>query len=118
MGEIRDCTKALIQAILDSKEYRKFNDLKEEVQKDPELRRQINEFRLHVFEIQNSQNPLDMFDEQQRISRKYEEFRKNPLVNEFLLAELSVCRILQKVTGEVANAIDLDTDDIAERIGI
>ncbi len=118
MSELKERTEALIQGILESEEYRHFCALREEVYQEPELRRQINDFRLHVFEVQNSQEPLDMYGEQERLCRDYEEFRKNPLVNGFLLAELRVCRMVQKITEAISEAIDLDTDEVSERIRI
>lgn len=118
MEKVKACTEALIKAILESEEYTRFSELRDQVKEQPELRRQINEFRLHVFEVQNSEEPLDMYAEQQRLCRDYEEFRKDPLVNEFLQAELRICRILQKVTEDVAEAVDLDTNEVSERIGL
>ena len=50
--------------------------------------------------------------------KESEEFRKNPLVDEFLQAELCVCRIMQKITQDMVEAIDLDIDEVAERIGL
>lgn len=118
MSDLKKYTEALIQSILESKEYREFCALREEVHKEPDLRRQINDFRLHVFEVQNSREPLDMYGEQERLCRDYEEFRKNPLVNGFLLAELRVCRMIQKITAAISETVDLDTDDVSERIRI
>lgn len=118
MENVKACTKALINAILESEEYIRFSELRDQVKENPELRRQINEFRLLVFQVQNCQEPLDMYEEQQRLCRDYEEFRRDTLVNDFLLAELRICRMLQRVTEEVADAVDLDTDEVAERIGL
>ncbi|MDO4322660.1 MAG: YlbF family regulator [Lachnospiraceae bacterium] len=116
MENIKECTKALIDAILDSGEYRRFCEVRDQVREKPELRSQINEFRLHVFEVQNSKEPLDMYGEQERLCRDFEEFRKNPLVNEFLEAELRVCRIMQEISTDIAGAVDLDSADVSERI--
>lgn len=118
MEKVLDCTQALINAILESEEYIHFSELRDQVKDLPELRQQLNDFRLLVFQTQNSQEPLDMYAEQQRLCRDYEEFRKNTLVNDFLQAELRICRMLQKITEDVAEAVDLDSDEVAERIGI
>lgn len=118
MDKIRDCTQKLIRAILESEEYMQYCEIRDKVRENPELRRKINDFRLHVFEVQNSEEPLDMYEEQERLCREYEEFRKNPVVNDYLQAELRICRTLQKITADIAEAIDLDAQDIAERIGL
>ena len=116
MNDMKTCTQNLIDCLLESEEYRRYCTIRDKVREDPELRRQINEFRIHVFEIQNSQEPLDMYEEQERLRRDYEQFRKIPLVNDYLKAELRICRMVQKITEEISAAIDLDTDDIEERI--
>ncbi len=116
MKNIETCTNDLIQAILDSGEYRNFCEIRDRVAQVPELREQINAFRLHVFETQNTQEPLDMYAEQIRLCKDYEQFRKNPLVDEFLKAELRVCRIVQEITMTLAEKINLDTDGIVQDI--
>lgn len=104
--------------MLESDEYIQFCEIRDKVKEDPQLWKQINDFRLHVFEVQASQEPLDLYGEQERLCRQYEEFRKNPMVSEFLQSELRVCRILQKVVSTVADAVDIDVPEISERIGL
>lgn len=118
MENIKDCTKKLITAILESSEYKHFAEIRDQVKENPELHKQINDFRQHVFNVQNSSEPLDMYAEEERLSKEYEEFRKDTLVNEFLLSELRVCRILQKITADIADSVDLDTEDVSKQIGV
>ena len=105
MNRMEKCTEDLIQCIIESDEYRNFCELRDKVQAEPELRQQINDFRLHVFETQNSQEPLDMYHEQNRLCNDYEEFRKNPLVNGFLLAELRVCERIMSTESSGVNSL-------------
>lgn len=116
MNQIETCTRDLIQAILDSEEYRHFSEIRDRVSQTGELREKINAFRLHVFETQNSPEPLDMYEEQIRLCKEYDEFRKNPLVDEFLKAELRVCRIVQEITMTLAEQINLDTQEITKEL--
>lgn len=118
MKKIEACTANLILAIQGSREYRQFQEISAKVKSEPELRTKINEFRKYVYDVQNSSEPLDMYAEQERLCREYEEFRKNPLVDEFLKAELRVCRIIQHTFERIATEIDLDTKDIAGKIEI
>jgi cell fate (sporulation/competence/biofilm development) regulator YlbF (YheA/YmcA/DUF963 family) len=118
MKSVESCTEELIQSILESEEYTQFSAIREKLADEPELHRQINDFRVHIFEVQNSQEPLDMYEEQRRLCRDYEEFRKNPLVNDYLQAELGVCRLVQHIADQIAKGVDLDTDDVSERIGL
>lgn len=116
MNQVEECTLMLVKAIQGSEEYKNFLEIKEKVAQEPELRKQINAFRRHNFEVQNSPEVLDVYDEIDKMSRDYQEFRKNPLVDEFLQRELSVCRIIQKAAMDIVFAVDLDTEQIAEGI--
>lgn len=116
MKQVEMCLQNLVWAIRDSEEYQHFCRIRDKVKEEPELREQINKFRIHVFDVQNSPEPLDMYDEQKKLCRDYEEFRKNPLVNDYLQAELRICRMLQKITLDIAGAVDLDSQSIAEHL--
>ena len=115
-NQVEECTRELLNAILESREYRDFLKIKEKVSENPELRKKINAFRRHNFEVQNSAEVLDMYDEIDKMYKEYEEFRKNILVDEFLKRELRVCRMIQQVSVELISAVDLDIQEIAERI--
>jgi len=116
MNHIQDCTQELIRAILESDEYREFGRIRDKVREQPRLREEINRFRQHVFEVQNSQEPLDMYGEQERLCRDYDAFRRNPLVNDFLQSELRICRLIQQISMEIADSVDLDTDWVEEGV--
>ena len=111
-----NCTRKLVETITASEEYQNFSKIRDQVREDPELRKRINEFRLLVFETQNTRQPLDMYEEQERICREYEKFRKEPLVEDFLQSELQICRIMQKVAAELTQGLDMDLDEVTERL--
>ena len=68
MNQIETCTESLVKAIQESQEYRRFCRVRDEVKKNPELHAKIGAFRRHVYEVQNSREPLDMYGEMERIS--------------------------------------------------
>lgn len=112
MNQIEACTESLVSAIQESLEYQKFCRIRE----NPELHAKISAFRRHVYEVQNSREPLDMYGEMERITRDYEAFRREPLVEEFLESELRVCRMIQNITLQVTRAVDLDTEEVTAGI--
>ena len=40
--------------------------------------------------------------------RRLEEFRKNPLVDAFLNAELDFCRMIQEINGKIVEAVNFE----------
>ena len=114
--ELENRTDALAQAIRESEEYQRYTAIRDKVAKMPELRSQINAFRSHNFYIQNSPEILDMYEELDRMSREYQEFRKDPVVDEYLRCELSVCRMIQRIAMTLIGSVDLDLDEVAENL--
>ncbi len=116
MEHIQKCTENLLQALKKSREYRQFCELRDMVRKEPQLRQEINRFRKKVFEAQNAGAETDVYAEQERLCRDYEQFRRNSLVDDFLQAELRICRMIQKIVGEIAECVDLDTQEVTKDI--
>ena len=98
--------QAYIEKLLKSKEYQKYVEQKERVKQYPDLKKQIDEFRRRNFEMQNSEDLV--FEKMEFFEKEYEDFRDNPLVADFLEAELAFCRMMQRHYGEVMRAIDFE----------
>lgn len=112
MASIEECTQELIRAIHESREYQEYQNLREVTSGDEELHARLNEFRKRVYEVQTSGGTLDNYSDQEQLGTYATEFRKNELVDEYLKAELHVCRMIQKTMFLLAEAIDLDLDDV------
>jgi hypothetical protein len=80
------------------------------VDQQPQLKAQIDEFRRRNFALQNETDPQRLFDETDRFEQEYSEFRKNPVVNDFLAAELAFCRMYQEARDMVMEAFAEDLD--------
>lgn len=98
--------QAYIEKLLKSKEYQKYVEQKERVKQYPDLKKQIDEFRRRNFEMQNSEDLV--FEKIEFFEKEFEDFRDNPLVADFLEAELAFCRMMQRHYGEVMRAIDFE----------
>ena len=61
------------------------------------MREKIDEYRVRNFELQNSVQTEDLLDKLDDFEREYEKFREDPLVEEFLDAELAFCRMMQEI---------------------
>ncbi|MCD7764329.1 MAG: YlbF family regulator [Lachnospiraceae bacterium] len=114
MNRVEECTQALIESIQQTEEYLRYQKLRELTDQDPELRRKLNEFRRRVYQVQTSGETLDHYSEQERLGSDASEFRKNELVDEYLKMELHICRMIQNMAFQIADAIDLDLDDVLE----
>lgn len=107
MTQVEECLEALKEAIVNSEEYQAFLKSSERLSKYPEKMRQTNEFRKRNYILQNTENDGRLFEEIDSFAKEFEEFRKDPMVDEFLVAELHVCRMVQRIFYELADVADM-----------
>ena len=106
MNEVDTATEALVQAILTSDVYQEYQRCLAKVKELPELKAQIDEFRTRNDELQ--QSPDYAFDKMEQFQREYQSFRENPLVSDFLAAELAFCRMVQEMESRITSQIDFE----------
>ncbi len=99
MNRLDQATDEFITAILGSAIYRTYRQEPDKVKQVPGLKEQIDEFRKRNFELQLS---ADMdFGKLDSFEKEYENFRANPLVADFLAAELDLCRAIQRINMRI-----------------
>lgn len=104
MDSLDHATDQFIEAILASEVYRTYRTELEKVQQMPELKQQIDEFRKRNFELQLSADTD--FNKLDRFEKEYENFREQPMVADFLAAELDLCRMMQDISMHVTEKLD------------
>ncbi|MCM1190036.1 MAG: YlbF family regulator [bacterium] len=104
MSSLDRATDQFIEAVLASEVYRTYRTELEKVQQMPELKQQIDEFRKRNFELQlNADTDFNKLD---RFEKEYENFREQPMVADFLAAELDLCRMMQNISMRVTEKLD------------
>ena len=106
--EVQKALEQLAQAIKDSDIYREYRRQSEKVDNTGDMREKIDEYRVRNFELQNSVQTEDLLDKLDACEREYEKFREDPLVEEFLDAELAFCRMMQEIDVKLAEAMDFE----------
>ena len=106
--EIIEAARAFADQIMTSDTYRQYYYQREKIKKQPELYEKVNEFRQRTFDLQNETDSDDMLDRMEAFEREYEKFRENPLVDDFLRAELAFCRMMQEVYVLLADEVDFE----------
>ncbi len=108
MAELDVAVEGLISVIKNTDKYRRYQMEKDKVNRFPELKEQIDIFRKRNFELQNMPSNEDLFYKMEAFDREYEQFMENPIVADFLAAELDLCRMMQDVTGKLTEALDFE----------
>lgn len=98
--------QAYIDKLLESEEYLEYALQRDRVKEQPELKAQIDAFRIRNYEMQTSKDMV--FEKIEAFEREYEDFTEIPLVADFLAAELAFCRMMQRHNGRIMEAIDFE----------
>ena len=106
--EVQEALEQLAQAVKESEVYREYRRQSERVDNSGDMREKIDEYRVRNFELQNSVQTEDLLDKLDDFEREYEKFREDPLVEEFLDAELAFCRMMQEIDVTLAEAMDFE----------
>lgn len=106
MDKINNSLQQLITDILESDIYKEYDAQRIRVNGMPELKEQINEFRRRNLELQTSPNPT--FEQIDSFERQYAAFRENPVVEDFLAAELEFCRLIQDINLRLTDAMHFE----------
>ena len=107
MNELDESLAKLIDVVKNSPEYKEYQRIRELVRQEPEKERAINEFRRRNFELHKYRN-VDLYAEMDRLEGEFASLRAEPYVNEYLAAELAVCRMIQKINYGIMTEIEFD----------
>lgn len=106
MHGVNKALENLIAEIMLSDIYKEYDTQRNKVNEQPELKEKIDEFRTRNYELQTSDDTaLEQIDQ---FEREYSDFRENPLVSDFLAAELAFCRMIQDINESITQAIHFE----------
>ena len=103
---VHEKTQELIALIKVCSEYTAYVEQLQRVKQVPGLKEQIDNFRRQNFALQSSNDYS--FEKIEAFEREYEKFRENPLVSDFLSAELAFCRMMQSITIQITDAVEFE----------
>ena len=98
----------LNQAIKNSEEYAQYLSAKKNVMDNQELYQAMNVFRKRNYELQSYDDGVNRYQEIHNLALEYEKVLRNPLVDEFLVAEQVLSRKLAEAYELVADGLELD----------
>lgn len=101
-------TKRFIEKIKETDVYRTYVVRLGRLKKDEQLYEQVNEYRRRNFEIQNLPQNGDLMDRIDDLERQFEYLRENPMVDDFLNAELALCRMMQEINNLITDELHFE----------
>ena len=114
MKEIDAKVEAVIQAIKTSEAYTTYCSAFQRIQEYPDVERQVNEFRKKSYEIQKRKDTSGIYDDMIHLQDEYAALRRNPLVNEYLQADIDVCKLIQNINWKIIQSLDFQMGFVDE----
>ena len=107
MEYIEAALQTYIAALKGSEVYQEYRRALDELKKDPDLKRRVDDFRKRNYNFQQSED-IDL--------NEYDQFRSEMVgfrasdqrVDAFLDAELALCRMIQDVSYRITEALDFE----------
>lgn len=96
----------LLEAIRHTDTYIEYKIQEAKLEKDPELKKRVDAFRAENFRSFGMGSAGD-FEASEALSKDNAELRKDPRVNAYLDAELALCRLIQRITKQITDGIDI-----------
>ena len=87
MDKVTECLDALIEEMRESRAYQNYLWMEEELEKDPDLKSRVDDYRIRNYRLQQSEN-VDLYDAVDSLERDSYALRKSEKANTYLEAEL------------------------------
>ena len=107
--EMRRALNQFLNELQESSAFRDYKYQKERIKKVPGMKERINDFRVKRFEFQNYEGE-DLFEKIDEFQKEYQSFKEEPIVREYLAAELEICRLVQEINNAIDDLVDIDME--------
>lgn len=112
MDAISRNIRILLSVMKRSEVYREYKKQEDILNKNPQLRERVDQFRADNFRLQNEAGRENLFLVADQLSRESAELRRIPEVNAYLDAELALCKMMQRICRELTEGIDMHVPNL------
>ena len=107
--EMRKALSQFLEELQESSAFKDYKYQKERIKKVPGMKNRINDFRKKRFEFQKYEGE-DLFEKIDEFQRESQNFKEEPIVREYLAAELEICRLVQEINSAIDDLVDIDME--------
>jgi len=105
---IEETAYELNRAIKASEEYSRYLATMNKLRENQELYQAMNAFRKRNYELQSYDDGVNRYQEIHNLGLEYEKVLRNPLVNDFLVAEQVLSRKLTQAYESIVDDLEFD----------
>ena len=107
--EMKKAIQQFLDELQESAAFKDYKYQQKRIKKIPGMIQRINEYRAKRFEFQKYTGE-DLFEKIDEFQREYQTFKEEPIVREYLAAELEICRLVQQINGAIDELVDIDME--------
>ena len=111
MDKVTECLDALIEEMRESRAYQNYLWMEEKLEKDPDLKSRVDDYRIRNYRLQQSEN-VDLYDAVDYLQRDHYALRHSEKAQASIEAALEVCKLVQKVQDCISAEIRLGVPEI------
>ena len=108
MSQIEDVMDGLMTAIRNSEEFIRYQAIKERYMAFQNWKARSQNFVRKIICCRTVRGTVDLYEETDRMENEYREFRKNPMVSEYLAAENALCKIVQQINWTLIEGLEFE----------
>lgn len=110
MRDVDRLKEELAEAVKNSDEYKDFIRCRNALEENPQLKNSVNELRKYSYLLQNTETEKDLFDDITEVRHTFEYVHSQNMANDYLRAELCLCRMVQDICNSIVKEIEIDLD--------
>ena len=107
MSGIMDKVDELIYDIKQDSIYQDYIKALQALNQHESLKIQVDNLRKRNFQLQNEAPQETIFDESSNLAEQFYEIRRNPLVQQYLDAEVALCKLLKEIGIRISGDMDI-----------
>lgn len=109
LENLKAATMNLVTAMKNTEIYKVYKMQCSKINRQLDLKQRVDEYRQRNFDIQNGTlSGEEIFQAQEKLMAEYADILENPLITDFLAAELEFCRMVQNVNLQMTEALDFE----------
>lgn len=109
LQQLQEATDHLISVLKQTEIYKVYKMQCSKVNKQQDIKSRVDEYRQKNFLVSNGDlSGEEILSEQEKLMEEYSDILNNPIVTDFLAAELELCRMVQNVNLQLTEALDFE----------
>lgn len=109
LQKLTEATNQLVSVMKSTEIYKVYKMQCSKINKQQGIKQRVDEYRQKNFDLSNGDLSGDeIFHAQELLMEEYADILENPIITDFLAAELEFCRMVQNVNLQITEALDFE----------